>query len=130
MKILFCGDRLGDEMRSILARRRADGEEVRGYLSYACQETEPADGIEFLDDVPQHERERLGRLFGIEASVAPAPKPVAQVRVEKDKSAAADLNAGKGPGGRWYVKRGKEIVTGPFETQEAAEAAIVAEAGA
>lgn len=37
---------------------------------------------------------------------------------------AAPLTTGKGPGGRWYVKRGKEIVTGPFKTEaEAAKAA-------
>lgn len=65
MKIIFCGDRLGDEMRANLAVRRAKGEDVRGYLSYACQEAEPADEIEFLDDVPNGERSRINTLFGV-----------------------------------------------------------------
>ena len=34
------------------------------------------------------------------------------------------LSVGKGPGGRWYVKRGREIVTGPFPTEAAAKAAV------
>lgn len=33
------------------------------------------------------------------------------------------LTTGKGPGGRWYVKRGKEIVAGPFKTEAEAEKA-------
>lgn len=40
------------------------------------------------------------------------------------------LTVGKGPGGRWYVKRGKEIVTGPFASKEDADAAIENEASA
>lgn len=35
----------------------------------------------------------------------------------------AELSVGKGPRGRWYVKRGKEIITGPFDTEAGAEAA-------
>lgn len=31
--------------------------------------------------------------------------------------------AGKGPGGRWYVKRAKEIVSGPYPDESAAQAA-------
>ena len=38
---------------------------------------------------------------------------------------SAPLTTGKGPGGRWYVKRGREIVTGPFKTEAEAEAAKV-----
>lgn len=33
------------------------------------------------------------------------------------------LTVGKGPGGRWFVKRGREIVTGPFASEAEAESA-------
>ncbi|MCC0013676.1 MAG: hypothetical protein H6877_10200 [Rhodobiaceae bacterium] len=132
MKIIFCGDRLGDEMRANLAVRRAKGEDVRGYLSYACQEAEPADEIEFLDDVPNGERSRINTLFGVRGvnrSEPNAGKGEAIQIAAGEPPADPVLTAGKGPGGRWYVKRGKEIVTGPFETQEAAAAAAVVEVG-
>lgn len=132
MKIIFCGDRLGDEMRANLAVLRAKGEDVRGYLSYACQEAEPADEIEFLDDIPNGERNRINTLFGVRGvnrSEPNAGKGEAIQIAAGEPPADPVLTAGKGPGGRWYVKRGKEIVTGPFETQEAAEAAIAGEAG-
>lgn len=38
------------------------------------------------------------------------------------------LTVGRGPRGRWYVKRGREIVTGPFETEVEAETAKAREA--
>lgn len=47
-------------------------------------------------------------------------------QIETDKP--ADLAVGKGPGGRFYVKRGKEIVTGPYATAGEAEAALAKEA--
>ena len=34
------------------------------------------------------------------------------------------LVVGKGPRGKWYVKRGKEIMEGPFETEAMAKAAM------
>ena len=34
------------------------------------------------------------------------------------------LHVGKGPGGRFYLKRGKERVSGPYDDQEAADAAL------
>lgn len=41
----------------------------------------------------------------------------------------APLTAIKGPGGRWFVKRGNEIVTGPFETEADAKKAAGIEGG-
>lgn len=35
------------------------------------------------------------------------------------------LTIGKGPRGKWYVKRGKEIVSGPYETEDEAKARVV-----
>lgn len=35
------------------------------------------------------------------------------------------LHVGKGPRGKFYVKRGKEIVSGPYETEDAAKARAV-----
>jgi hypothetical protein len=34
------------------------------------------------------------------------------------------LVVGKGPRGKWYVKNGKEIIEGPFETEVEAKARI------
>lgn len=34
------------------------------------------------------------------------------------------LEAKKGPGGRWYLKRGKDIYSGPFESEQAAKDAL------
>lgn len=36
----------------------------------------------------------------------------------------SELRVGKGPRGAWYVKRGKENVAGPFETEDEAVAAM------
>ncbi|MFC2248744.1 hypothetical protein ACETRX_03880 [Labrys portucalensis] len=35
------------------------------------------------------------------------------------------IRIAKGPGGRLYLKRGKETVSGPFENEEAAQAAMM-----
>lgn len=35
------------------------------------------------------------------------------------------LTVGKGPRGKFYVKRGKEIVSGPYETEDEAKARVV-----
>lgn len=37
------------------------------------------------------------------------------------------LTVGKGPGGRWFVKRGGRVVTGPYPDKAAAEAAAEGE---
>jgi hypothetical protein len=44
------------------------------------------------------------------------------VRAEEETD---DLRVGKGPRGKFYVKRGKEILSGPFETEEEAKARAV-----
>ena len=36
----------------------------------------------------------------------------------------AELTIGRGPAGRWYVKRGKERIHGPYETEEEANAEL------
>lgn len=41
--------------------------------------------------------------------------------VEADAK-AGNLTVGKGPRGKWYVRRGKEIVSGPYETEAEAKA--------
>jgi hypothetical protein len=48
----------------------------------------------------------------------------AVARGETQTSGAADGHVGKGPRGKWYVKRGKEIMEGPFETEAKAKAAM------
>lgn len=46
---------------------------------------------------------------------------------EDDEDAEPGLHIGKGPRGRLYVKRDKERIAGPFETQDEADAALEAE---
>lgn len=65
--------------------------------------------------------------------------PAVHVKVGEDgnpiEPAAEDgdgpdaLRAAKGPGGRWFVKRGKETVAGPFATEDEARAAADKEIG-
>ncbi|MGB6080227.1 MAG: hypothetical protein WBF99_12285 [Xanthobacteraceae bacterium] len=45
--------------------------------------------------------------------------------VEETEPAASGLTVGKGPRGKFYVKRGKEIVSGPYETEDEAKARAV-----
>ncbi|MDZ5448946.1 hypothetical protein [Labrys sp. ZIDIC5] len=52
-----------------------------------------------------------------------------KAEIEIDGAAPVDeiqdaLRVAKGPGGRLYLKRGKETVGGPFENEEAAQAAM------
>jgi hypothetical protein len=41
---------------------------------------------------------------------------------EADATGKSDLTVGKGPRGKWYVKRSKEILSGPYETEDEAKA--------
>lgn len=50
---------------------------------------------------------------------------VAAGEVAAQESDASGLTVGKGPRGKFYVKRGKEIVSGPYETEEDAKARAV-----
>ena len=123
MLILFYGnDSVAGKAR--MAAMKAEKASVRLYHSIACQEAEHADGIEFMPDVPADERARLEALFGFAGHRQPPFAPPAPVAAEKPADMAS-LAAGKGPGGRWYVKRGKEIVSGPYPTEDAASAAAM-----
>lgn len=44
---------------------------------------------------------------------------------EAETSKTKNLTIGKGPRGKFYVKRGKEIVSGPYETEDEAKARTV-----
>lgn len=56
-------------------------------------------------------------------------RPVTEKGKLLDAGDPASLAASKGPGGRWFVKRGNEIVTGPFETEADAKKAAGIEGG-
>lgn len=45
--------------------------------------------------------------------------------VEEAEPTASGLTVGKGPRGKFYVKRGREIVSGPYETEDEAKARAV-----
>lgn len=49
---------------------------------------------------------------------------VARGETQTSEAAAGGSYVGKGPRGKWYVKRGKEILEGPFETEDMAKAAM------
>jgi hypothetical protein len=44
---------------------------------------------------------------------------------ETTQSSGEGLTVGKGPRGKFYVKRGKEIVSGPYDTEDDAKARAV-----
>lgn len=45
------------------------------------------------------------------------------------KPAEQGMTVGKGPGGRWYIKKGRELITGPFSTEDEAKAALAGQTG-
>lgn len=49
---------------------------------------------------------------------------VASGETQTSEPAADGPYVRKGPRGKWYVKRGKEIMEGPFETEAEAKAAM------
>lgn len=63
--------------------------------------------------------ERMQRLIDAEAEIERASSPDnAPNRSEEP------LRVGKGPGGRFYVKRGRDTITGPFDTEDAANVSL------
>lgn len=44
---------------------------------------------------------------------------------DEGKRETEGLTVGKGPRGKFYVKRGKDIVSGPYETEDEAKARAV-----
>lgn len=104
----------------VLAQEGRDhGERVRVVHSVACREREEAKGIAFMPDVPEFERNRLEALFEMEGAAAPERDLIQEENNQ--------LRVAKGPGGRIYLKRGKEIHSGPFEDEAMAEAALAKE---
>lgn len=49
----------------------------------------------------------------------------AQPANDEGERRAEGLTVGKGPRGKFYVRRGKEIVSGPYETEDEAKARAV-----
>lgn len=87
----------------------------------ACTEAEECDELEFMPDVSAYERERLNVLFGkLGQPYGTAPAGASQDTPPAD----VGLKVGLGPGGRIYIRKGREIHSGPFDTNEAAEAAL------
>jgi len=68
-----------------------------------------AEQIAQIDEVRATRQRYYDRL----AACVP-PEGIAETAVES-------LTVGKGPRGKFYVKRGKEIVSGPFESEAAAK---------
>jgi hypothetical protein len=122
MLILFYGED-GEAGKARLKALKSEGIAARLYHATACREAEPAQGVEFLHDVTEYERSRLEALFGFAGHRQPpfAPPPPAD-------PAEATERPGKGPGGRWYVKRGREIMSGPYASEDDAASAIGARA--
>lgn len=60
----------------------------------------------------------------------PAPDPLDHDGDGRKGGSLPHLSVGKGPGGRFYVKRGKEIVTGPYASEDEAREALAVEQSA
>lgn len=48
--------------------------------------------------------------------------PASKGKSSDDKDDGDALQVGKGPGGKFYVKKGREPIAGPFDTQDEAKA--------
>lgn len=103
---------------------------VRPIHSFVVSERQFCEAIAFMPDVDQLERDRLAALFEVPVSDIPADieRPASKVAYVGPASSAGDLIVGKGPRGKFYVKRGKEIITGPFDSEDDAIAAKAREA--
>lgn len=113
MKIVFYGTD-GEAGKARAKELRVTKVTCRLIQANVCYEAEPCTEIEFLPDVDQQERARLSALFGKGGDAASAqeiapPNP--------------GLTVGKGPGGRWYVKDGKTVHSGPYANEAEANAA-------
>jgi len=133
MRILFYFD---DSKGAVMAAdelRAQTGEDVVLYDVLACREAEKADAVEFLPDVPNCERTRIEALFGLSPSER-APHtdhdPLDHDGDGRKGGSLPKLAVGKGPGGRFYVKRGKEIISGPYGTEDEANEAKAREPSA
>lgn len=102
---------------------RAAALSKRALLVEARQFTAPHDpgvvAICFMPDVMSFDARRIED-FHPDAKIEYLGDTPVVKRAEKP---ASGLVAAKGPGGRWFVKRGNEIVTGPFETEADAKKA-------
>lgn len=78
---------------------------------------------------PERKAELVAKGYKIiDAIYAPKGEATRAARESAMGDAAdAALCIAKGPGGRLYIKRGKEIISGPFASQEEAEAALAKE---
>jgi hypothetical protein len=56
--------------------------------------------------------------------------PQGEAPATKQDEAGDELRIAKGPFGKLYIKRGKEVHSGPFASQEDAEAALAKETAA
>lgn len=123
MKLLFYGtDGAAGKARALELRKGPPKMGCRLVHAEACREAEECDDIEFMPDVPSFERARINALFG--KTARPSPEAAAI------KANPLGLKVGLGPGGRIYIRNGREMHSGPFDTVEAAEAALAKELGA
>jgi hypothetical protein len=121
MKLLFYGtDGAAGKARAMELRKGPPKMVCRLIHAEACREAEECDDIEFMPDVPPFERARISTLFG--KTAWPSPEAAAAI-----KANALGLKVGLGPGGRIYIRKGREMHSGPFDTVEAAEAALAKE---
>jgi hypothetical protein len=119
MKIVFYGSD-GAAGKARATELRAAKVHCRLVQADACYEAEACDEIEFMPDVSAFDRQRLSALFGKGGDGAPAKADPAP--------AENSLSIGKGPGGRWYVKDGKTVHSGPYASEAEAKSALAKEA--
>lgn len=116
--------------------RSETNDDVILYDILACREAEKADALTFTADVPEFERARIEKLFGSQGEILAGEHhestrdPLDHDGDGRKGGSLPHLSVGKGPGGRFYVKRGKEIVTGPYASEDEAREALANETSA
>jgi len=76
-------------------------------------EAEKADRVVIMPDVPRGEAERIAKVYGEKVDGAPAPALICT----NDKPSGEYRAQHRGKG-RWYVMRGDEIISGPYEKDD------------
>jgi hypothetical protein len=112
--IFFGDDGFAAKQRAAEFRNGLTNAFVR-HASAFVGEIEIADRVVLMPDVSPYDATRLIAAYGDKVEGQPPSAPGA--------TEPECFTVGKGPRGKFYVKRGKEIITGPFETEAEANSA-------
>jgi hypothetical protein len=114
--MLYCGEDAAAGKAYAAFLRNRDADVSQNSVFEFDGKPERCDRVVFMPDVPGWLRKRLTVAYGGKVSIAGAPEAS-----PKEEAPAPSLTVGKGPRGKFYVKRGTERIAGPFESQADAE---------